>query len=89
MAVVEPTIRFDRRTSILHEKVPVTELTVKVTNSAGIPWLASCGLYGSSVASTEVTFAGKARGAADNSTLVDRSDAMSVLVKPVRLFSAT
>ena len=50
MAVVDPTIRSNRSTSILHEKFPATELTVKVTCSAGIPWLASCGLYGSRVA---------------------------------------
>jgi hypothetical protein len=58
-AVVVPTMRPERSTSILHEKFPVTELTVKFTCSAGIPWLANCGLYGSRVAVTEVTFAGK------------------------------
>jgi hypothetical protein len=56
-AVVVPTIRPERTTSILHEKYPVTELTVKFTCSAGIPWLANSGLYGSRVAVTEVTFA--------------------------------
>jgi hypothetical protein len=57
--VVVPTIRPERITSILHEKSPVTNPTVKFTCSAGIPWLANCGLYGSRVAVTEVTLTGR------------------------------
>jgi hypothetical protein len=44
VAIVDPTIRPERSTSILHEKFPVTELTVKSTCSADIPWLENAGL---------------------------------------------
>jgi hypothetical protein len=54
----------------LHEKYPVTELTVKFTCSAGIPWLANCGLYGSRVAVTEVTLAGRFPEVAGKSELL-------------------
>jgi len=76
VAVVEPTIRPERSTSILHEKFPVTELTVKFTCSAGIPWLANCGLYGSRAAVTEVTFVGRVPGVAGRPapSLVDPGD---------------
>jgi hypothetical protein len=56
---VFPTIGPERSTSMLHETSPETELTVKLTCSAGIPWLAYCGLYGSRAALTDMTFTGR------------------------------
>jgi hypothetical protein len=53
---VDPTVRPDRSTSIVQERGRSIERTMKLTCSAGIPALAICGLYGSRVAVTEVTF---------------------------------
>ena len=55
-ATVDPTVRPERTTSIVHERGRSLARTTKLTCSAGIPWFAICGLYGSRVAVTEVTF---------------------------------
>jgi len=57
-------MRPERTTSIVQEKLVAGALTLKFTCSAGIPWLASCGLYGSKVAETEVTSTGRSPAAA-------------------------
>ena len=72
-AVSPATLRPERRMSIVHEKLPETRLTVKSTCSAAIPWVASCGLYGSRAAVTESTWTGRAPAVSGESTppLVD------------------